>query len=140
MVGSRDKAKTFSLLEATIGDIVAAYRSRDLSVRQLVQLYLDRIEAYDKRGPSINSIITVRPEALDEARQLDEALPVSEPVGPMYGIPVILKDQIDVVGTPTTLGSVLFRSYRPLRDAFVGGHRLFSSRASHSSLRISPSH
>jgi len=111
--------QAFSLLEATISDTMTAYVTGQLSVRQVVQLYLDRIDAYDQRGPSINSIITVRSEALDEAQQLDEAWRTSGPLGPLHGIPVIVKDQIDLEGTATTLGSVLFREYRPKRDAFI---------------------
>jgi Asp-tRNA(Asn)/Glu-tRNA(Gln) amidotransferase A subunit family amidase len=85
----------------------------------LVQLYLSRIEALDRGGPGINSIITVHPDALREADRLDAAYRTSGPVGPLHGVPVVLKDQIDAAGTPTTLGSVLFRDFYPERDAFV---------------------
>ena len=58
----------FNVLEATIDDIHSAYKSGQLDARHLVQMYLDRIEAYDKRGPAINAIITLNPNALAEAR------------------------------------------------------------------------
>ncbi|MBI2357467.1 MAG: amidase [Deltaproteobacteria bacterium] len=109
----------FNLLEATIDDIHSAYRSGQLTARQLVQMYLDRIEAYDKRGPAINAIITVNPRALEEADRLDAAFKISGFVGALHGIPVIVKDQADAKGMPTTLGSVLFKGYYPDRDAFV---------------------
>jgi Asp-tRNA(Asn)/Glu-tRNA(Gln) amidotransferase A subunit family amidase len=109
----------FNLIEATIDDIYAAYKSRQLTCRQLVQMYLDRIEAFDKKGPAINAIITLNPEALEEADRLDAAYKSSGPVGPLHGIPVIMKDQADVKGMPTTLGSVLFKDYYPDRDSFV---------------------
>ncbi|MBI4464371.1 MAG: amidase, partial [Acidobacteria bacterium] len=116
---SRNQAKPFHLMEATIEDIHNAYRSGELTSRQLVQLYLDRIEAYGKKGPAINSIITLNPKALEEADKLDASFKASGMVGPLHGIPVILKDQMDAKGMPTTLGSVLLKDYYPEKDAFV---------------------
>lgn len=109
----------FTLLEATIDDIHAAYKSGRLTCRQLAQMYLDRIEAFDKKGPGINAIISLNPDALGEADRLDAAYKRSGPVGPLHGIPVIFKDQGDVKGMPTTLGSLLFKNYYPDRDCFV---------------------
>jgi amidase len=109
----------FNLIEATIDDIHAAYKSGQLTCRQLVQMYLDRIEAFDKKGPAINAIITTNSDALQEASRLDAAYKASGPVGPLHGIPVIVKDQADVKGMPTSLGSVLFKDYYPDRDSFV---------------------
>ncbi len=111
--------QAFELLEATIEDVHEAYRAEQLTCRQLVQLYLDRIEAYDKNGPAINSIITLNSKALEEADKLDAAFKASGFVGPLHGIPVILKDQVDAQGMPTTLGSVLLKDYYPEKDAFV---------------------
>ena len=119
---SAEPAKThapFRILEATIDDIQSAYKSGKLTVRQLVQMYLDRLEEYDQKGPTINAIITLNAEALKEADRLDAAFKASGTVGPLHGIPVIIKDQFDAKGMPTTLGSVLFKDYYPDRDAFV---------------------
>jgi Asp-tRNA(Asn)/Glu-tRNA(Gln) amidotransferase A subunit family amidase len=110
---------TFNVLETTIADVHAAYRSGELTARQLVQIYLDRIEAYDKNGPAINAIISINSEALKEADRLDAALKTSGFVGPLHGIPIVIKDQADAKGMPTTLGSLLFKNYYPDRDAFV---------------------
>ncbi|AMN41518.1 amidase family protein [Rhodoplanes sp. Z2-YC6860] len=112
-------AKPFRVVEATIADIHAAYRDGALTARQLVQAYLDRIEAYDKKGPGINSVISLNPKALEEADRLDAAMRSSALVGPMHGIPILMKDQGDVAGMPTTLGSVLFKDYMPKADAFA---------------------
>ena len=109
----------FNVVETTIADIHSAYQSGRLSARQLVQSYLDRIDAYDKRGPGINALISLNPRALEEAGRLDAAFKTSGPVGPLHGIPVIMKDQGDVAEMPTTLGSVLFKDHMPNRDAFV---------------------
>lgn len=112
-------AENFTLLEATIADIHGAYRSGALTARKLVEAYLDRIERYDRGGPKINSLISLNPRALDEADRLDAAFRASGLVGPLHGIPVVVKDQADVKEMPTTLGSVLFKDHRPERDCFV---------------------
>lgn len=109
----------FQIMETTIDEIHAAYKSGKLTAHELVQGYLDRINAYDKQGPRINSIITLNPKASEEADQLDAQFRNSGFVGPLHGIPVLVKDEIDTAGMPTTLGSVLFRNYRPPLDAFV---------------------
>ncbi len=61
----------FNLIEATIADVHAAFRRGELTARELVELYLARIEAYDQKGPAINSLISINPRALDEASTLD---------------------------------------------------------------------
>ena len=109
----------FHLIEASISGIHDAYRSKQLTTRRLVELYLARIDAYDKKGPNINAVITLNPSALEEADRLDKIFATSGPVGPLHGIPIVLKDQMDAEGMPTTLGSVLFKDYRPRSDAFV---------------------
>jgi Asp-tRNA(Asn)/Glu-tRNA(Gln) amidotransferase A subunit family amidase len=112
-------AHSFRVVETTIADIQAAYRDGSLTARQLVQTYLDRIEAYDRNGPSINSVLSLNPNALDEADRLDAALKSSGLVGPLHGVPVLMKDQADIAGLPTTLGSLLFKDYVPRSDCFV---------------------
>jgi Asp-tRNA(Asn)/Glu-tRNA(Gln) amidotransferase A subunit family amidase len=113
--------KPFDILEATIEDIQAAYKSGQLTTHQVVQMYLDRIEAYDQKGPTINSIITLNKKALEEADKLDTAFRQSGFVGPLHGIPIIIKDQVDAAGFPTTLGSILMKDYYPEHDAFAIG-------------------
>jgi Asp-tRNA(Asn)/Glu-tRNA(Gln) amidotransferase A subunit family amidase len=108
----------FQIMETTIDDIHVAFKS-GLTSRQLVQAYLDRIAAYDKQGPTINSIITLNDHALEDAGRLDAAYRASGPIGPLHGIPVLVKDEIDTAGMPTTLGTQVFKDYRPPRDAFA---------------------
>jgi len=113
-------ATPFQIVEATINDIQMAVRSGRLTARQLVQGYLDRINDYDKQGPNINSVITVNPNALAEADKLDAAFRASgRLLGPLHGITILVKDEIDTAGMPTTLGTVVFKDYRPPKDAFV---------------------
>lgn len=109
----------FDLIEATVADVHAAYAAGSLSVRQLTQRYLERIEALDRRGPGLNSIIAVNPKALEEADRLDETRRDTGRMGPLHGIPVIMKDQADVAGMATTLGSVLFKDHYPDHDCVV---------------------
>jgi Asp-tRNA(Asn)/Glu-tRNA(Gln) amidotransferase A subunit family amidase len=111
--------RAFRLTDTTVQEVHDAYRSHRLTAHQLVQLYLNRIEAYDKKGPGINSIITINPRALKDADELDAAFKASGLTGPLHGIPVIIKDQMDARGMPTTLGSILFKNYYPDRDSFV---------------------
>src|SRR5689334_25108634 len=84
--------KSFQIVEATIEDVHAAYRRGTLTARQLVQMYLDRIAAYDQSGPAINSMISLNSHALGEAERLDAAFQKSGPVGPLHGIPLVMKD------------------------------------------------
>ena len=107
----------FDVVETTIEAVHKAFQSGQLTPRELVQAYIDRIEAYDKKGPALNCIITVNPNALEEADRLG-ASPLT---GPLHGIPIVFKDQGDAKGMPTTLGSVLFKDYYPDRDCFVVG-------------------
>jgi len=88
------------------------------TVRAVTQAHLDRIAVYDKRGPLINSLITVNAHALDEADRLDAALRTTGgPVGPLHGIPVVVKDNIDVAGLPMTAGFQGWKNYYPPEDA-----------------------
>src|ERR1700726_4737783 len=112
-------AAPFQIMEASIEDIHTAFRSRRLTARQLVQGYLDRISAYDKQGPNINSVIALNPNALAEADRLDAAFRTSGLGGPLHGIAILVKDEIDTAGMATTLGTVVFKDYRPPKDAFV---------------------
>ena len=113
------QASGFKLEEATFEDIQNAYSAGTLSVRSLVEMYIARIEAIDRSGPHINSIISINPRAFEEAGQLDAAFARSGPVGPLHGLPLVMKDQADVKNMPTTMGSILFRDHMPDRDCFV---------------------
>jgi amidase len=108
----------FQVEETTIGDIHAAYRAGSLTCRELVEAYLARIDAYDKSGPTINSIVTVNPRALDEADRLDAELSrVGDLGGPLHGIPVVVKDQVETKDLQTTFGSIAADGYLPEEDA-----------------------
>ena len=116
---ARKREKTFHLEEATIVDLHAAYRSGNQSCLSLVKAYLDRIEAYDKRGPAINAILTLNPKALEVARSFDRILAQRGFVGPLHGVPVVLKDNYETAEMATTAGSKALEKSIPSTDAFV---------------------
>lgn len=119
LVGAALHAATFDLSTATLADINAAIDAGALSSEKLVGLYLKRIEAYDKAGPKINAVITLNPKALEEARALDAERKAHGRRSPLHGIPVMIKDLIDVAGLPTTAGYKPFGAPVPIRDAGV---------------------
>ncbi len=109
----------FHLLEATIDDVHTALKSGEITCRQLVELYLTRIEAYDKRGPHLTAVQTINPRALQEAERLDLAFRSPGLMGPLHCIPVLLKDQVETSEMPTTYGSAIFLDFIPQRDATI---------------------
>ena len=117
--GQKERPQGFEVVETSIDQVHAAFKSGKLTSRQLVEAYLDRIAAYDQRGPKLNAIITLNPKALEDAERLDAHYKNSGFAGPLHGIPILIKDEIDTAGMPTTLGSVIFKEYRPPLDAFV---------------------
>jgi amidase len=117
--GLRSRKRSFELMEATIADIHDAYRHGQLTCRELVQQYLDRIAAYDQQGPSLKALITVNPRALEVADELDRQHKLSGLTGPLHGIPIILKDNYDTFDMPTTGGNTAMRHSVPPTDAFT---------------------
>jgi amidase len=113
------RAAEFDLATASIADINAAIGAGALSSEKLVTLYLKRIEAYDKKGPKVNSVITLNPLVLAQAKALDAERKAKGPRSPLHGIPIVVKDLIDVVGMPTTAGFKPFGAPMPPRDAAI---------------------
>jgi Asp-tRNA(Asn)/Glu-tRNA(Gln) amidotransferase A subunit family amidase len=110
-------AQSFRLDEATIADVQAAFRSHTLTCRSLVEQYLARIEAMDKKGPAINAIVVTNPDALSVADDLDRRFAQAGPVGPMHCVPVIVKDNYETRELPTTAGSLSLQDMRTGKDA-----------------------
>ncbi|MFL5698130.1 MAG: amidase [Ktedonobacteraceae bacterium] len=108
------------LEEATIAGLQAAMTSGELTAHRLAQMYIERISALDRQGPSIKSILEINPEALEIARALDEERHARGPRGPLHGITILLKDSITTADQmQTTAGSLALLGSRPPRDAFV---------------------
>ena len=112
------EAATFSLQEATITDVHAAFSAGALTSTELTQLYLNRIAAYDQAGPTINSVAVLNPDALAEAARLDHLWDQGNILGPLHGIPVLVKDSYDVESLPTSNGVEVFKSLIANEDAF----------------------
>jgi Asp-tRNA(Asn)/Glu-tRNA(Gln) amidotransferase A subunit family amidase len=107
------------LHEAGISALYGAMVSGRLSARELIEASLERIARLDQDGPALNAIVTVNGAALNRAAELDSALARQGPVGPLHGIPVVVKDCIETAGIPTSFGSEAFATYVPDRDANV---------------------
>ncbi|WP_346290629.1 amidase family protein [Sphaerothrix gracilis] len=112
-------AAQFRLQDATISDINKAFEAGALTSEQLVELYLNRIAAYDDTGPAINAVIATNPDALNIAKALDLERQTSGPRSPLHGIPILLKDNHDTFDIPTTGGSDALVGSVPPDDAFV---------------------
>ena len=112
-------AASFDLSTATVADIDAAFASGALSSEQLTKLYLARIAAYDKSGPTLNAVITLNPQALAQARALDIERKAGRVRSPLHGIPIVIKDVFDVAGLPTTGGTAALAHSVPARDADI---------------------
>jgi amidase len=112
--------KPFELDEITIADLQAGMASGKFSVRSITEKYLARIEEIDKKGPALNSIIEVNPDALAIADALDKERKEQHVRGPMHGIPVLIKDNIDTADRmQTTAGSLALLGSKPAKDSFV---------------------
>ncbi|MDO7907479.1 amidase family protein [Paenibacillus sp. JX-17] len=112
-----DYVKPFQLLEATVTDIQKAVDQGKLTYKQLVQMYLDRIDQYDDQGVKINAILTINPNALKIAEELDKERETTGKRGPLHGIPIIVKDNFDTNDMPTTAGCVCLKDSVPDKDA-----------------------
>ncbi len=109
---------SFKLEETTISKIHAALHAGEVTCAELVAGYLARIEAYDRSGPTINSIVTVNPHAQDEAARLDAQFSASGQLsGPLHGVPIVVKDQAETAGIMTCFGSIALDGYIPTKDA-----------------------
>lgn len=110
----------FRFEEQDITQIQQGYKDGSYTIKELVQTYLDRIEEIDKNGPRLNSIIQINPDALQIAEDLDKEMRAGNIRGPMHGIPVVLKDNIDTRDNmATTAGSRALMGSHPLKDSFI---------------------
>ena len=109
----------FAFEEATVADLQRQLAAGSLTSHALVQAYLDRIAAIDAAGPTLRSVIELNPDALKEADALDAERKAGKSRGPLHGIPVLLKDNIDAVPMANSAGSLALADHRPKADAFL---------------------
>ncbi len=113
--------RPFELDEATVADLQVGLASGKFTARSLTEKYLARIEEIDRNGPGVNSLIEVNPEALAIAEAVDRERKGKGARGPLHGIPVLIKDNIDTADRmQTTAGSLALMGSRPTRDALCG--------------------
>jgi len=112
--------KPSELDEITIADLQAGMASGKFTARSITEKYLARIDEIDKHGPALNSVIEINPDALAIADALDKERKTNHVRGPMHGIPVLIKDNIDTADRmQTTAGSLALLGSKPTRDSFV---------------------
>ncbi|PJJ61178.1 amidase [Hymenobacter chitinivorans] len=111
---------SFELNEATITDLQAKLQSGEYTARRLTELYLQRIEAIDRNGPRLRAVIEVNPDALQLADALDQERKNGKVRGPLHGIPVLIKDNIDTADQlQTTAGALALAGHKAQQDAFI---------------------
>jgi amidase len=111
---------SFGIEEASISELQSAMQAGQVSARKLVEAYLGRIEALDQRGPALHQVLETNPDALAIADALDTERRSRGPRGPLHGIPLLLKDNIDTADRlTTTAGSLALAGSHPARDAFL---------------------
>ncbi len=111
--------RTIDLDAASIADVNAAFANGTITSERLVQLFLARIEAFDRQGPTLRSVIAINPRAVDIARALDAERKSKGPRSALHGIPIVVKDNIDTADMPTTGGSLMLEGSMAPDDAFV---------------------
>jgi amidase len=107
------------IVELSAADAQAKMARGEFTARQLTQAYLDRIAAIDRTGPALNSVIELNPAALDDADALDAERASGQIRGPLHGVVLLLKDNIDVAGMVNSAGSLALENNRPKQDAFL---------------------
>ena len=110
---------TFQIEEATISQVHAAMKAKQLTCRDLVAQYLKRIDADDKQDPALNAIVQINPDALKEADALDRRFAQSGLTGPLHCVPAIVKDNFETIGLQSADGSLSLQGFVSNKDAFL---------------------
>src|ERR1700692_3289334 len=111
--------RSFHLMEASIADIHKALQAGTLTCHSLVQQYLNRIDAYDQQGPTINSMLYINPASLQQADAFDQEFRRTHQLKSLGCVPIVLKDNFDTADMPTTAGAVTLKGAQPEKDAFA---------------------
>ena len=107
------------LEEITIRELQEGYKNDSYSITDVTQAYLQRIEEFDQNGPKLNSMLYINPKAVERAKKLDDERANGNMRGPLHGIPIVLKDNIDTQDMPTTAGARAMEGSLPPDDAFI---------------------
>jgi amidase len=109
----------FTVFEKSVSELQAAMTRGDTTAEDIVREYLTRLSIYDRNGPTFRAMLALNPRAVAEARARDADRAAGRTLGPFHGVPVVFKDNIDVVGLPTTGGSLALADHRPRLDSRV---------------------
>jgi len=112
-------APKFDVVETTIAQIHAAFKARTLTCSQLVDMYLARIAAYDKKGPALNAVVVVNPNARKEAQAKDKQFRQKNLTQPLQCIPMVVKDNFETIGLQSADGSKSLEGFVSDKDAFL---------------------
>lgn len=115
---SAQKTPRFDVIETTIADTQAAIRAGKVTCRQLVEIYLRRLNAYDQ-STRLNTVVVLNPAALADADRLDQEFARTHKLRPLQGIVIVVKDNYDTAGLQTTAGSLALKGFLPKQDAFM---------------------
>ena len=119
-ISKKEDLNDFVYLETTIESLIIGYKNGDIKAVEVIKEYIDRIKKIDMAGPNLRSLIQVNPDAVKIASELDNLLAKGELKGPLHGIPVILKDNIDSGDKMnTTAGSRALINSKANEDAFI---------------------
>src|SRR5688572_27382108 len=117
--GRQQALPTIDVVDLSVADAQRRMAAGTLTSRALTRAYLDRIAAVDDSGPQLNAVIDINPAALKDADARDAERRAGRMRGPLHGIPILVKDNIDVAGMVNSAGSLAFIDNRPTSDAFV---------------------
>jgi amidase len=114
---ARGSQADFDVIDKTIPELQAALQRGEVTSRQLVDIYLARIAAYDRQGPRLNAMVALNPNAVRDAEALDRERASKSVRGPLHGIPIVIKDNFETVDMPTAAGSLALATYQSKSDA-----------------------
>jgi amidase len=113
------QAGSLDVVELSAVEASERLAAGSITSRALTQAYLDRIAAVDDAGPQLNAVIETNPVALEDASALDEERKAGRVRGPLHGVPVLIKDNVDIAGMVNSAGSLALLDNRPIDDAFI---------------------
>ena len=119
LTGQSANRRDFQVIETTIDDLRRVLTTGQVTCTEIVDTYSRRIDTYNRKGPSLNAVETLNPEARSLAADLDAKARQGQPLGTLHCIPVLVKDQLETAGMQTAFGSAVFRGFVPNRDATV---------------------
>jgi len=119
VTAAQQRSRTLDVVDLTVAEAQRRMSTGTLTSRALTQAYLDRIAAIDDAGPQLNAVIDINPAAVKEAAARDAERKAGRSRGPLHGIPILIKDNIDVGGMINSAGSLAIADNRPKADAFV---------------------